>query len=111
MQTYNLKARQRKQPRSRSPHSGKPAVRGDASGAYAPLSRVAHAAGLVIIAGSVVGGFFIHPAIGVGLAILAALRLWILRREERRLKQEEPFTTSDHGGAAKRVRKERQPSR
>jgi hypothetical protein len=45
-------------------------------------------AGLVIIAISAISGFFVHPAVGIGLTILAALRLWILRREERRLKQE-----------------------
>jgi len=48
------------------------------------LEKLGRIVGIGCVMVSVVGGFLVHPAVGVGLALLAGIRLWILHREERR---------------------------
>jgi hypothetical protein len=50
--------------------------------------------GYVIVALSTIGGFFINPAVGIGLAILAGFRLYVLRRELRRQAADESDDSS-----------------
>jgi hypothetical protein len=47
------------------------------------------ALGYTIVAVSAAAGFFINPAIGLGLAVLAGIRLYALRKELRRQSAEE----------------------
>jgi hypothetical protein len=52
---------------------------------------------------SVIAGFFVHPAVGVGLAILAGGRLLILRREEQKIRAEELATASKSSTATEKL--------
>ena len=56
------------------------------------LSRIQVILGVAIIGVCAVAGFFINPAVGIGLAVLAGLRLFFLRREMRRQANEEAAT-------------------
>ena len=54
----------------------------------AKVLRVQLALGYVVVAISVVAGFFINLAVGLGFAVLAAIRLYALRKEIRRQAEE-----------------------
>jgi len=53
------------------------------------LTKMQVGLGYVIVGISAVFGFLVHPAIGVGLTVLAGGRLFILRRQMQREAKEE----------------------